>query len=178
MHEFHHRMRSGIDEGTVNAGEAEQSDGQVLGQQLVQADHAEALHKTDLVLRQVTEEHRGVPGSDVGHIIVDDIALAEDGTRLAHSGVLLPDVLSVGVLDLRKSPEGLVVEHELALLGISGIHPGNEVYDVVEGDATSGCAILNGSGSGDDTLRLASARTDGEVFVHTASEGVGSGCGK
>ena len=66
-----------------------------------------------------------------------------------------------------------MVEHELALLGISGIHPGNEVNDVVEGDATSGCAILNGSGCGYDTLRLAIAAADGEVLVHTASEGVG-----
>ena len=105
-------MCPGIDESAVSTGKAEESDGQVLGQQLVESDYSESLDKANLVFGEVSEQHGGVSCSDVSHIIIYDLRFAEECAGIAESGILLPDVVSGVILDFGKLPEGLVVEHE------------------------------------------------------------------
>src|SRR5574344_1458058 len=170
VYKFENRVRSGIEQGAIQAGEAEQTYGEVLGQQLVQADDAEGLDHADLVLGEVSEEDGGVASTDPGHIIVDDVALAKEGGRETYAGAVLPDEPAIVILDLGKGKEGVAIEHELAVLGVGAVHSGDQVEDVVEGDG-GGSRFLRSSGRcGDQSLRLAGACSGGEVLIGSASE--------
>ena len=105
MHQLVNGMCPRIQEETIHTGKAEQTDGEVLSQKLVQPDDAEVLHHTDLVLRQVAEEHRGIACADVGNIVIEDVVLSEKRRRRSVFRTLLPDVAARRVLDLHQRPE-------------------------------------------------------------------------
>lgn len=78
MNEFLDRVRTGVQQQAVQPCEAEDTDGEVLGQQFVQADNPKVLHHADLEFREVPEEHRGFTGGDVRHIVVERIELGKN----------------------------------------------------------------------------------------------------
>jgi len=173
MHELLHGVGTCVEQDTVSPCEAEQTDGEVFRKELVESDDLERLHYANLVLGEVSEEHGCVASTDVGHIVIEDVGLAEEGRRGSLTGRVLPDVPSCGVLYLGQLPEGVVVEHELAHLGVVGVDALDEVDDVVEGDGgcASGCTAVHCAG--DDALRLVGARARGEVLVQTTTEALG-----
>ena len=56
MDELLDRVRSCVEEITVDASESEEADGEVLREEFVQTDDLEVLDHSDLVLAQITEE--------------------------------------------------------------------------------------------------------------------------
>ena len=87
MDELVHGMGAGIQQGTVHSGESEESHSKVLGQQLVEPDHTEVLHHAYTVLAQVSEKDRSVAGTDVRHVVVQDIAFSDgEGDGAERSG--------------------------------------------------------------------------------------------
>lgn len=131
MQQLMNRVRPGVKQDTVDTGEAEQTDGKVLGQKFVQADHPEILDHADLVLRKVAEEHRGIACTDIREIVVENIVLPEERRRRTVLRALLPDVAARRILDLHQRPERVAVEHELAATGIGRIHTLDQVDDIV-----------------------------------------------
>nr|DAN15962.1 MAG TPA: hypothetical protein [Caudoviricetes sp.] len=173
MHQLVNGVRTGVQQDAVRAGEAEQPDRKVLGQQFVQADHAERLDHTDLELREVAEQHRGLTCCGIGEVVVQDIRFTEQRRRRAVLRTLLPDVASRRILDLDERVERIAVEHEPPVPGIGRIHAFHEVDDIIQRNGRSGRLSIRRRSPLDDALGFALAIAACKVVVDTASERLG-----
>lgn len=119
------------------------------------------------------EQHQGLACYSIVEIVVQNIHLAEQGWRRAVLHTLLPNVTPRHVLDLDERVERIAVEHELAALGIVGIHAFHDVDDIIQRNGGSGRLCIRHRSPLDDALGFALAVAAREVVVDAPSERLG-----